>query len=111
MTVDLTFLTELETKQNAAFAKNGKYAQLLMTHDTIPTEPTASKADTIVTEDIRPTLPVLMDFAFRVDELQFPGGKKGWMIWLFSGEQVKTICYNCEDEAVYGLGWNQSDKT
>lgn len=102
-------LAELKVNQDAAFAKNKKYAQLYKSHDDVPTEATDVKVALVKDEDITPTLPAKLDFAFRVDEIQFPGDSKGWVLWVWAKEAgetyVKAWTNNCSDAHVYPKDW------
>lgn len=82
-------LAELTTKQDAALTKNKKYAQLYPSHDSVPEVATDVKVDLVRDEDITPTLPAKLDFAFRVDELQYPDNSCGWMLWVWVKEGGK----------------------
>lgn len=97
-------LAELKTKQDAAFAKNGKYAQLLPTHDEVPEIAVDIKASLVRDEDITPTLPAQLDFAFRVDEIDSDEAC-GWVlrVWAKEGEQVS--------QKVWGFGLGVSEAT
>ena len=83
-------LTELITKQDAAYLKNGKYAQLLPSHDVVPDGETNVKVSTVRDEDIRPTVTKL-NFAFRVDEIASDDAW-GWVLraWTKKEGQVYT---------------------
>lgn len=83
-------LTELQTNQDAAFTKNKKYAQLFATHDDVPEVETDIKASLVRDEDILPTLPAKLAFAFRVDETQHPNNECGWILWVWAIDSGKT---------------------
>lgn len=109
--IDLTvvpILAELKTNQDAAYLKNTKYAQLFATHDVTPEVATDVKVSLVRDEDIRPTLPAQLDFAFRVDENQYPGSC-GWVMWVWAmdgGKQyVKAFPQNCPDDKEYPSDW------
>ncbi len=85
----VSILLELEEKQDAAFIKNGKYAQLFPSHDETPEVATDIKITLVRDEDIKPTLPAKLDFAFRIDEIQ-SDEDCGWVcrVWVKEGGQV-----------------------
>lgn len=105
---------ELQTKQAAAFAKNGKYAQLFASHDKTPSVATTpkTKVDMLQDEDIFPTLPATMDFAFRVDETIHPGDEYGWVLWIWaedSGQLYVKTWASGPDSNSYPGNWTPTD--
>lgn len=106
--------TELQTKQAAAFAKNGKYAQLFASHDVTPSVAIApkTKVDMLRDEDIFPTLPATMNFAFRVDETIHPEDEYGWilLVWAIdSGTIYQKAWADCPDSGLYPSDWTPTD--
>jgi hypothetical protein len=102
-------LAELETKQATALTKNGKYAQLFPSHDTVPETPTACKPGLLRDEDIMPAVDTL-PFAFRVDEY-IGDDYEGWVlgVWAIDGgvTYLKWWVYGPEI-ANYPTGWNST---
>ena len=108
-----SILSELQTKQGSAFTKNRKYAQLLRSHDSVPdgvSEDVKSGAAMVRDEDILPTLPAKLPFAFRVDEYVSSEGE-GWVLGVWAIEEGVTYrkwyAYGPE-AALYPTEWTST---
>lgn len=101
-TAIVPILAELKTNQDAAFVKNAKYAQLFASHDDVPEVATDIKETLVRDEDIKPTLPAKLDFAFKVDEVQYPNNVCGWVLWVWAKDSgqvyVKTWAFGPEEK-------------
>lgn len=87
-----SILNELKTKQDAAHLKNKKYAQLYGSHDAVPDGVSLDvKTSMVRDENILPTLPTKLPFAFRVDEYVGPTGE-GWVLGVWAVDKGVTYC-------------------